>query len=73
KISVHSGQLPYTTKDIAHKIQSFIGFEVVEHSLNYVAYPVLVLIFRDHVNSRFSCKKGQSAQRIGPFCGHTSE
>ena len=24
KISVHSGQLPYTTEDISHKIQSFM-------------------------------------------------
>ena len=36
KISVHSGQLPYTTEDISHKIQSFM--RKLQHHPNMVSH-----------------------------------
>lgn len=35
KISVHSGQLPYTTEDISHKIQSFM--RKLQHHPSFVS------------------------------------
>ena len=47
KISVHSGQLPYTTEDISHKIQSFM--RTLQHRpsavSNFFQHPVLSYIF----------------------------
>ena len=46
KISVHSGQLPYTTKDISHKIQSFMRKLQHHPSLvsSFFRHPALVRI-----------------------------
>ena len=47
KISVHSGQLPYTTQDISHKIQSFI--RKLQHNPSRVSnlfhHPLLSYLF----------------------------
>ena len=47
KISVHSGQLPYTTEDISHKIQSFM--RKLQHHPSYVSnlflHPLLSYLF----------------------------
>ena len=42
KISVHSGQLPYTTEDISHKIQSFM--RKLQHHPPYVSNLFLRLL-----------------------------
>ena len=43
KISVHSGQLPYTTEDISHKIQSFMRKLQYHPSIvsNFFRHPLL--------------------------------
>ena len=47
KISVHSGQLPYTTQDISHKIQSFM--RKLQHHPSHVScffhHPLLSYLF----------------------------
>lgn len=47
KISVHSGQLPYTAKDISHKIQSFM--RRLQH------YPSAVFSFFLHPSLSYLC------------------
>ncbi len=47
KISVHSGQLPYTSEDISHKIQSFMR-KLLHHPhsvSNFFLHPVLSYLF----------------------------
>ena len=44
KISVHSGQLPYTTEDISHKIQSFM--RRLQHHPSVVSS-----FFRNHIHN----------------------
>ena len=47
KISVHSGQLPYTTGDISHKIQSFM--RILQHQPSRIScffhHPLLSYLF----------------------------
>ena len=62
KISVHSGQLPYTTEDISHKIQSFM--RRLQH------HPSAVSSFFLHPSLSYLCPQKQyiSANSNWVFC-----